>query len=161
MQDVKDHRRLVNFSSKQIQSFILTLLIVVVLALMINIDKITGTSTTPDKTVAISEAELEETYGLRVNLVAVTAAGGFVDVRLMILDGEKAKSLLAEQGKFPALSIGDVILEVSQDAKEPEIKYDANRTLFLMFPNAGNVAKKGTPVTIRFGDLALEPINAQ
>lgn len=161
MQDVKDHRRLVDFSSKQTESIILIVLIVVVLALMVNIDKLTGTTTTPDQTTSISRAELEETYGLRVNLVAVTVAGGFVDVRIMIVDGEKAKSLLAEPVTFPALSAGDVIFEVSQEAKEQEIKYDANRTLFLMFPNAGNVVKKGTPVTIRFGDLALEPILAQ
>ncbi len=55
----------------------------------------------PNGTVVISQGTLEEKYGLRVNLIAVTAAGGFVDVRLKIVDGEKLKLLLADKNKFP------------------------------------------------------------
>jgi hypothetical protein len=111
--------------------------------------------------VTISQAELSETYGLRVNLVAVTAAGGFVDVRVIILDGEKAKSLLSNPDNFPALSVEDVTLQVSRQAKEQKVKYETNGTLFFMFPNAGNTVRKGMPVTIRFGDIVLEPIESQ
>ena len=39
-------------------------------------------------TTVISQSALEQEYGLRVNLLALTAAGGMVDLRLKILDAE-------------------------------------------------------------------------
>src|SRR5690349_9478437 len=57
----------------------------------------------PPGTVVISQSVLEAKYGLRVNLLAVTGAGGFVDVRLKMVDAEKARLLLADAKHFPAL----------------------------------------------------------
>ena len=111
----------------------------------------------------ISAQALEEHYGLRVNLIAVTAAGGMVDLRLKILDAEKAKALLQVKKNFPALYIadGDVTLKVSEDTISQEIKFEDDGNVFLLFPNAANVVKRGTPVTVLFGDTALEPIEAK
>jgi hypothetical protein len=57
--------------------------------------------------------------------------------------------------------VEDVTLHVSQQAKDQGINIKTNSSLFFMFSNAGNAVKKGKPVTIRFGDIALEPIKAQ
>jgi hypothetical protein len=112
---------------------------------------------------SISQQELETQYGLRINLVAVTAAGGLVDVRLKIVDGEKAKSLLQTPGNFPILWIADtnVSLVVPEENRAQEIKFEDGGNLFLMFPNAGGAVKPGTPVVIRFGDTQLEAIPAR
>jgi len=111
----------------------------------------------------LSLSALETQYGLRVNLVAVTAAGGLVDVRLKILDGEKAKSLLQDPKNFPALLLPDqdLTLMIPDEAKSQEIKFEDDGNLFMMFPNTGNAVKPGTPVTITFGNLQLEPIIAK
>jgi len=61
-----------------------------------------GSAVVPPGMTMISQSALEEQYGLHVNLVAVTAAGGLVDLRLKILDGEKAKSLLGDPKHFPS-----------------------------------------------------------
>jgi len=112
---------------------------------------------------ALSQSVLEEKYGLRVNLVAVTAAGGLVDLRLKIVDGEKAKSLLPDSSHFPALWIadGDVTLVVPEETRSQEIKFENDGNLFVMFPNARGMVKPGTPVIIRFGDTQVEPIPAK
>jgi len=116
----------------------------------------------PAGTVAISQAALEEHYGLRVSLIAVTAVGGFVDVRLKILDGEKARLLLEDSGNFPSLRAEDnPALYVPEESKKEEIRFEDNSSLFLMFPNAGNAIQPGTQVKILFGDLVLEPVEAQ
>ena len=112
----------------------------------------------------ISEKALEEQYGLRVNLVAVTASGGMVDLRLKIMDAQKAKLLLQDQANFPALYVNDasVILNASDDAKTQQIKFDDNNSLFLLYPNSRNAVKPGTPVNILFGKtIMLETIEAK
>lgn len=106
----------------------------------------------------ISQSALEAKYGLRVNLIGVTAAGGLVDLRLKIVDGAKAKLLLQNKKNFPALSAGGVILKASEETAAQEIKFDDGGNLFLMFPNSGNSVKPGSAVVVRFGDLALDAI---
>jgi flagellar basal body-associated protein FliL len=117
----------------------------------------------PKGTVAISQGALEEEYGLRVNLVAVTAAGGMVDLRLKMLDGEKAKNLLQDKKNFPTLLVVDsnVTLKASDDTSSQEIKFENNGGLFLLFPNSGDAVKPGSKVMVVFGDIQLEPIAAK
>jgi hypothetical protein len=111
----------------------------------------------------ISQAELEAQYGLHVNLVAVTAMGGMVDLRLKVVDGEKARSLLQDPGNYPSLWIadGDISLAIPEENKVQEIDFKDNISLFLMFPNGRGIVKTGTPVSIRFGDIQVEPIPAK
>jgi hypothetical protein len=111
----------------------------------------------------ITQAALEKQYGLRVNLVAVTAAGGMVDLRLKLLDGDKARTLLQEKNNFPILHLdqGNITLNPSEDAKSRDITFEDNGNLFLLYPNAGNAVKPGSSITVRFGDIALEPIEVQ
>lgn len=113
--------------------------------------------------VPLSLSALEDQYGLRVNLVGVTAAGGLVDVRFKIVDGEKARSLLQDPNNFPALWIADghVTLAVPEENRTQEIKVENDGNLLFMYPNSGNAVKPGTPVTIVFGDLQVEPILAK
>ena len=117
----------------------------------------------PSGMTTLSQSALEEQYGLRVNLVAVTAAGGLVDVRIKIVDGGKAKSLLLDPNKFPSLWIadGDVSLVVPEENRTQQINFENDGNLFVMFPNGRGIVKPGTPVTIRFGDTQVEPIPAR
>ena len=111
----------------------------------------------------LSLSELEAQYGLRVNLVAVTAAGGLVDVRFKFIDGEKVKGLLQEPGNFPTLQVAGSpgALSVPEEGRPVEIRFEDDANLFLMYPNAGDIVKPGTPVTIVFGELQVEPIPAK
>lgn len=114
-------------------------------------------------TPTISQEELESKYGLRVNLVAVTAAGGLVDVRMKLVDAEKAKLLLSDKSNFPSLWIEDkqVSIALTDEVISQEITFENDANLYLMFPNAGSAVHMGTAVTIRFGEISLEPIAAK
>ena len=111
----------------------------------------------------LSQEAFMQQYGLRVNLLAVTAAGGMVDLRLKIVDGERAKALLQDKANYPALQInnGGLILNASDDAKSQEIQFVSGENLFLLYSNQGNAVKPGTFVTLLFGDTALEPIEVK
>jgi len=164
MEAVKTNRTSVpqNSSNKYISIAIILSVLLVVALYINNVSKAFQAASLPKGTVVISQGTLEEKYGLRVNLVAVTAAGGFVDVRLKIVDGEKLKQLLTDKSNFPALYTEQgVILNAPEDTKSQKIEFISGGNLFIMYPNAGNAVKLDSPVTILFGNIAVEPINAR
>jgi hypothetical protein len=116
----------------------------------------------PRTITTISQDQLAAQDGLQVQLVAVTAAGGLVDVRLKIVDADKAKALLDDQANYPSLLVGDgVVLQVSPDAAEQDIQFENDKSIFVIYSNAQGVVKPGEPVVIQFGDLQVEAIQAQ
>ncbi|MFN2198798.1 MAG: hypothetical protein ACK2UW_21945 [Anaerolineales bacterium] len=127
-----------------------------------SIFKAVQTEVPPISVPVISEQTLAEQYGLGVNLVAVTAAGGMVDLRLGIIDGAKAKTLLGDQANFPSLLVGDgVVLHADEDVASESLNFEDGSSVFLLYPNAQSVVKPGDPVTIVFGDFQVEAIAAK
>ena len=57
----------------------------------------------PAARTTLTAEQLEAQYGLRVNLLALTAAGGMVDLRLTVTDAAKAAALLGNLS--PALGL--------------------------------------------------------
>lgn len=116
----------------------------------------------PSGTTSISQSTLEEQYGLRVNLIGVTAAGGMVDVRLKILDIKKAEILLKNSANLPKLIVvdGRTTLAIPQ-ANADDLRLENGGIVFFLFPNTGGVVKPGMPVIVKLGELELEPIPAQ
>ena len=112
----------------------------------------------------ITAETLTEEYGIQVDLIAVTAAGGLVDLRLKILDIEKARLLLQDSTDMPVLLVGDgnTMLSASQEGATQLIKsLTDDSPIFLIFPNQGNIVEPGTLVTVQIGDVRLEPLPAQ
>jgi hypothetical protein len=123
---------------------------------------VAGQTTAPQPAATvILGSELEARYGLHVNLIAVTAAGGLVDVRLKAPDANKAKQLL--QNGAPSLLVdhSGVVL-VAPDDSQAQIQYlQDDGPLFFLYPNSGNAVRPGDNVTVMFGDVRLEPIAAK
>ncbi len=110
----------------------------------------------------ISAQTLEEQYGIQMALVAVTAAGGLVDVRYKVIDPEKAALLATEEdGIMPMVYVENGDFMLMPDAHMRTQKLIAGRMYFTLIPNAQNVVKRGFSVTIVFNDIALEPIITQ
>jgi hypothetical protein len=110
----------------------------------------------------ISASALEERYGVQVKLIGVTAGGGMIDLRLKIVNAAKARRLLQDPANLPAL----IVQDGGTTLKAPEsVSYDLNLesggVFFVLFPNTRGVIRPGTPVTVGFGDVRLDPIIAQ
>jgi hypothetical protein len=150
------------FNKYLISAMILVVLILVGF-LAYHAQQNTGLAVVPPEMTMISQSALEEQYGLRVNLVAVTAAGGLVDVRFKFVDGEKVKVLLQDPANFPTLQVpgSPVTLSAPEEGRPAEITFEDDANLFLMYPNAAGVVKPGTPVVVRFGSTQLEAIPAK
>lgn len=123
----------------------------------------------------ITAQRLEEEYGIRLTLVAVTAGGGMVDVRYRIIDPEKATKLVDPEdgGIMPMLHVQDELCtdigryaQYAQTLLMPDShmrtqKLVADRMYFTLIPNTRGVVHRGTSVIVVFGDVAIEPTLAQ
>lgn len=152
-------------SETKARATIITVLILVVIAVGVGWSyyrTLTQQPVIPAQTV-ITQQTLEDQYGVRINLLAVTAAGGMVDLRLKIVDGEKAKALLKSKADFPALYVRDVdrTLKAPEDDQSQPIQFVDNVNMFVLYPNAANSVKRGTAVNILFGEIAVEAMEAK
>jgi hypothetical protein len=103
----------------------------------------------------MSLKEFEEQYGMQVSLVAVTALDSFVDVRLKILDVNKANQLLEEH---TALFVNDTLI-LAPHMHRHALK--EGKPILTFYPNPQNIIKSGTPVSLVFEDFRLELVTAQ
>jgi hypothetical protein len=103
----------------------------------------------------ISGKTMEEEYGMQVSRAALTFRDGIVDVRMKVLDSEKADPLI-EDGHF-ALLVGDKLVPAPHVSRHM-LK---NKTIIVLFPNMKNIVKSGTPVSIVFENLRVEPVVVQ
>ena len=116
---------------------------------------------TQTATTVISPKTLEERFGLRITLIAVTAGGGIIDFRYKVLDKKKAGFLLGDG--MPTLigeATGITVLPPAHVMKHnAQIENGAN--YFMFYPNTRNAVKPGDHVSVVIGSIRLDPIIVQ
>jgi len=108
-------------------------------------------------TPTISFAELEERYGVRVSLVAVSMMNSIVDVRLRVIDPEKASALLKNQAAL--LVDQQALILAPHQHQHGAIK--RNKIHFLFFPTQNNTIHIGSQVSLVFGAVRLETVTVK
>ena len=110
----------------------------------------------------ITQVALEEQHGLQVRLIGVTAGGGMIDFRLKMIDADKAQVFLQNPENLPVTLITEEGTEIlAADSMDEDIQWVDGGILFILLPNSGGAIQIGTPVSIKFGHLQIEPIPAQ
>ncbi|MBP1694062.1 MAG: hypothetical protein H6Q37_1945 [Chloroflexi bacterium] len=79
-----------------------------------------------------------------------------VDVRLKILDVEKANLLLE---KHTSILVNNDTLIFSAHMHRHTLK--PGKIFVIYYPNSQNLVRSGTPVSLVFGNMRIEPIAAQ
>lgn len=109
-------------------------------------------------------AQLEERYGIKLQRIAVTGAGGLVELRFTILDPLKARALLNDKDRAvsPSLIAEDTgnTLQAPRQGTWRNIRMQKDAACFVLFPNARSAVKKGTRVSLAFGTVRVEPVVA-
>lgn len=110
----------------------------------------------------VSAADMEREFGVRVNLVAVTAAGGLVDLRFTVLDKNKAVRLFHDAAVSPELLVetSGAVLHAPK-AMAHKVTLLDGATYFLLYPNSGGMIQAGTQVSVVIDSIRLAPILAQ
>jgi hypothetical protein len=123
-------------------------------------DATAGTAIAQPAPQAIPVGALEEQYGVRVNLIAVTAAGGLVDLRLKVVDAGKARQLVKDAASYPALVVlgSDAVLTAPEESRSQVLKLGNGEMIMSLFPNTRSAVKPGAKVAIQFGAMRLEPM---
>jgi hypothetical protein len=104
-------------------------------------------------------AAIEDRYGIRISQVAVTADGGMVDLRYVLVDPNKAANFGEDAQSTPVLVPEGGKVVVSETALMPHKEtLHPGVTYFLLYHNAAGSIKTQTYVTIELGDLRLEHV---
>jgi hypothetical protein len=122
-----------------------------------------GTSVAdPSSARVVSATSLEADYGVRFDLVAVTASGGLVDLRFTVLDQAKAKLLFHDAASSPALFVeGSGRVLRTRKGMTHHLSLLSGGRYFVLFSNSGGAVQAGTPVSVVIDDVRLESIAAQ
>jgi hypothetical protein len=121
-------------------------------------------ATAPTAMDTISLSELEERHGIKITLLAVTAAGGIVDFRYKVVDAAKATTLLQDPANMPTLTVVDsgLTLNSTQMGRHhSHMRTKQGAVPFGFYPNVRRAVKPGTKVLVAFGKVRVEPIVAQ
>ncbi len=104
---------------------------------------------------------IEERWGIRISQIAVTADGGLVDVRYIVLDPDKALAMVQDVRNLPVLiaSNGQVVNSAAMMAAKHN--FAPGRTYFLLYRNTNGAIRPGDEVTLIFRDVRLEHVIAQ
>lgn len=105
----------------------------------------------------VSSAELESKYGTRIDLVALTALGGLVQLRFTVLDKTKAETLFQVAENMPMLIAepSGKVLHAPTGMRHHLTLMDGG-SYFVLFANAGNALADGTPVSVQIDTVKLE-----
>jgi hypothetical protein len=115
-----------------------------------------------EATAPISQSVLAEKYGIQILRIAVTAGGGMVDLRIKVLDPEKARQVFKDPHHMPTLVADDRGLTLNAPQHMVgNIRLQKDAAGFILYPNARSAVKAGTPVSVVFGDVKVEPVKAQ
>ena len=112
---------------------------------------------------AVDAQGMAARYGIDVNLLAVTAAGGMIQLRYQVVDPDKADRVVHEPSLAPVLIIeetGETII-MNSPPHHHGSEMELGGTYFFLMANANNAIHQGTLVTLLIGDARLEHITAQ
>jgi hypothetical protein len=105
----------------------------------------------------MSTAEFEQQYGMRVTLVAITALDSIVDVRVKVVDPDKADPLLADHA---ALLVDQQSLVLAPHM-HTHAKLKPGQIYVMFFPTENRTVHTGSEVSLAFGDVRVESVVAR
>lgn len=101
--------------------------------------------------------ELEEKYGIKISLVAATEMGSIIDVRLKIVDPDKAHALLVNQA---AILVDQKFLVLAPHL-HTHYKLKPNKLFLMFFSSQRNTIRAGSEVSLVFGHVRVAPVTVR
>jgi hypothetical protein len=120
-----------------------------------------GTPISYERTV-VSAEELANKLGVRITRVAVTGGGGLIDVRIQVIDPDKAAIIHEDDNPVilvdePSGLVADQLLMGHSHTSDflPGVSY------YFVLENPGNLFTPGANVSVLLGDVQLEHFTVQ
>ncbi len=113
-------------------------------------------------TTLVDDEGMAARYGIHVDLIAVTAAGGMIEFRYQVVDPDKADRIVHDVELAPALineETGQTLI-MNSPPHHHGAELALGGTYFFLMANSANAVHRGTPLTLVIGDSRLEHIEA-
>jgi hypothetical protein len=108
----------------------------------------------------VSAAGLAQRNGIRIRQLAVTGAGGLVDLRYQVLDPDKAGSVHAAPPELVDERTGVVVDQLLMGHSHKGVLH-AGQTYYLLFENPDDLVRRGSRVTVALGGLRVPHIRVR
>lgn len=110
----------------------------------------------PSSARAINAQQFQDQFGAKVDLVALAALGGMVEVRITVLDVKKADALFHDPAKMPRLMVEKTgqILDPPAGMKH-SMKMVFGGSYFILYGNGGGGVTNDAQVSVVVGDVRL------
>lgn len=113
----------------------------------------------PLDTPAPISSQIEDRYGVRITQIGLTADGGLLDMRFIVIDPDKAEAMMADLATLPVIVDPATGTESRlQRAVHHTGKMEAGRGGFILYTNPKGTFTSGHAARITIGSLRLEPI---
>jgi hypothetical protein len=103
----------------------------------------------------ITNAVMEDRYGVRIDLLGLAALGGLLELRFTVLDKDKAEVLFHDLKPDVLVESTGVVLHPPVDSAHKMVLLDG-ASYFLLYANAGNSLHGGDKVSVVVGQVRLE-----
>jgi hypothetical protein len=104
---------------------------------------------------------IEAAWGVRITHIAVTADGGLIEMRFLVLDSDRALAMMQDVANVPILKIEGTDLTIRSAAlMTAKHAVAVGRTGFMLYRNTQGAVTPGTSVSVVFGDLELQHVVA-
>jgi hypothetical protein len=108
----------------------------------------------------VTAAGLAQRNGIRISQLAVTGAGGLVDLRYQVLDPDKAASVHTARPELVDERTGVVVDQLLMGHSHKGVMH-AGQTYYLLFENPGDLVRRGSEVTVALGGLRVPHIRVR
>jgi hypothetical protein len=108
----------------------------------------------------VSAAGLAQRNGIRIVHVALTGAGGLVDLRFQVLDSDKAASIHGAPPEMVDERTGAVVDQLLMGHSHKGALH-VGQTYYLIFENPGDFVHHGSRVTVELGGLRVRHVAVQ
>jgi hypothetical protein len=112
-------------------------------------------------TTSVTAEGMAARYGIDVNLIGITAAGGLIEFRYQVVDPDKADRMIHDVKLLPIVVVEETGATMVIPRPHHAAELQLGGTYFFLFANAHNAIHAGSQVTLVMGDARLEHIVAQ
>lgn len=105
----------------------------------------------------LSAVAFQARSGVRISQVAVTGAGGLLDLRFQVLDPSRAASVHSTPPMLVDENTGVVVNQLFM-GHQHKGRMKAGQSYYLIFNNPGNLVERGSRVTVQLGTARVASI---
>jgi hypothetical protein len=115
-----------------------------------------------ERSTAITADELEQQYGVRIDVVGLLASGGLLELRFQVRDADKATALFGAVEDMPVLAVEGTttVLESAKGMKHSLTLLDG-AAYFFLYTNVGNAVRAGSEVSFVINGVRLPHLVVQ